>query len=115
MENKKIVKVRSVYILLHIALNNTHHFKHGLCVWYLRLYHMGVINSAELDKILNYIKNNKPFLAKILNKSFYWESDNIKPRIKWIQKHIELHNKKIEEIDLMEKRIEKFFLLAKKY
>jgi len=39
--------------------------------------------------VKNYIKKNKPLnFRTLLGCSYYWKTGDIKPRIKWLEKHI---------------------------
>ncbi len=82
--------------LLQVMLDNQNLFHRGLCDWTMRLYHFDKITADEHLFLHRYIKSNKPsifssidcFLEKMRGSLFYWKPGDIKPRIKWIKKHI---------------------------
>lgn len=75
-------------------LDNTDSFDMGLCYWAVIMCQTNIITVKEYFDLLDYINNNRPSkfssieAFKYRNRRFYWESGNIKPRIKWLQKHI---------------------------
>lgn len=92
--------MRSIKTLLEVMLQNKCLFKSGLCQWVYSLYVNNKITYPELDRLTDYIRNNRPekdwsvssFLY--LNKpylSFYWKSGKLYPRVQWIKKHIKLN------------------------
>lgn len=90
--------MRSIKELLELMLENEQAYFYGLCHWVNNLYICKIINFEERRKLITYINNNRPskwssFSAFISRDSrFYWESKKIKPRIKWIKKHIKLNS-----------------------
>lgn len=88
---------RGIHIILQVALDNKKYFRSGLCNWFYELWCLRLINTSEYLLINRYIKSNKPFLAELFNKYFYWRKGDIKPRIKWIEKHISIHRKIINK------------------
>jgi hypothetical protein len=90
--------MRSIKELLELMLKNEQGFFSGLCSWVNYLYSSKIINLEEKLLLIRYIENNRPskwssFSAfKYRNTHFYWEWKNIKPRIKWIKKHIKLNS-----------------------
>lgn len=90
--------MRSIKELLELMLKNEQAYFYGLCHWVNNLYICKIINLEEKRKLITYINNNRPskwssFSAFISRDSnFYWESKKIKPRIKWIKKHIKLNS-----------------------
>jgi len=88
------MKTRSIKELLQVMLDNQDLFDAGLCRWNLLLYRSGNISTDENIMLIDYIRDNRPSMwssvdaFKHRNKEYYWECNNIQPRIKWIKKHI---------------------------
>lgn len=86
--------MRSIKELLQVMLDNQKLYNVGLCNWANILYFNDLITHEERMSLRKYIDKNRPnkwsslnaFLHR--NSLFYWNTDNIKPRIKWIKKHI---------------------------
>ena len=77
--------------LLQVFLDNQHLFKTGICGWVMDLYIEGAISFEERMYLLGLIRKNEPVLTKIGLQGdglYYWEKGNIKPRIKWLKKHL---------------------------
>lgn len=77
--------------LLQVFLDNQHAFSTGLCNWTDKL--SGILSWEERLKIENLIEKHKPILAKLgISKdskwNYYWKKGEIKPRIKWLKKHL---------------------------
>lgn len=93
---------KTIKELLHLMLDHQDLFKSGLCSWNSNLYYHDLITSEEEHKLQRYIDLNKPYIFSsyqaFLNHQnhYYWNKGYIKPRIKWIIKHIKLnYDKKI--------------------
>jgi hypothetical protein len=90
------MKERSIKELLEFMLKNQRLFSRGLCYWCNQMYDYGLLKTQEYLKLRMYIDENRPspfssFNALIyFNNNYYWRSGKIKPRIKWIKKHIKL-------------------------
>lgn len=90
--------MRNIKELLELMLKNEQGYFSGLCNWVSNLYLSKIINLEEKIRLINYINNNRPSkwsslsAFKSRNTRFYWEYKNIKPRIKWIKKHIKLNS-----------------------
>lgn len=93
--------MRTTKKLLQIMLDNTDCFKDGLCNWVSKLYFKDIITLEERRFLTKYISSNKPFLLGNFYRFFswlarceayYWEPHKIKPRIKWIKKHIKINS-----------------------
>lgn len=92
--------MRSIKELLELMLDNKDLFNTGLCDWTLKLYLLDIISDEECYLLRQYIISNRPslynnfrmFYHTILRDDpeshFYWKRGDIKPRIKWIKKHI---------------------------
>ena len=93
--------MRSIKELLEVMLDNKDFFRSGLCQWSSSLYARDVITSDELRILKEYIRSNRPpfyenfalFVHTIFERNYpeshyYWKDGEIKPRLKWIQKHI---------------------------
>ena len=85
---------RTIHELLQVMLDNQQYFNIGLCNWLLRVYFLDIISPKEYNILYTYIKSNRPSKYSSIdaysckNYGFYWKPDNIKPRIKWIKKHL---------------------------
>ncbi len=90
--------MRSIKELLEIMLENKSYFFSGLCDLVHDLRYCGDITQEERILLINYIKYNRPSkwssLSAFKNRSsgYYWKRKDIKPRIKWIKKHIKLNS-----------------------
>jgi len=94
--------MRSIKELLQIMLDNQHLFDNGLCRWRYNLrwsnFDNPIISQEESDLLLSYIDDNRPHALSSWNallncaSVYYWNKANIKPRIKWIKKHIKLNS-----------------------
>jgi hypothetical protein len=91
--------MRTIKELLELMLENKGLFTHGLCKWILLLYFNDEISRKEYLTLMNYIENNRPSILSSLNcflsqasSAYYWKEGDIKPRIKWIQKHIKINS-----------------------
>lgn len=92
--------MRSIKELLELMLDNKDLFRSGLCKWNSILYIRDIITWDEFIFLKKYIRSNRPpfydnftiFCHTILRdhptNHYYWKQGEIKPRIKWIQKHI---------------------------
>jgi hypothetical protein len=81
---------RTVKELLRVMLKHQDLFDTGLCDWVYRLYSTHLITSKECNNLLRYIDNNEPLKIKFFPlwyDRYYWKKGDIKPRIKWINKH----------------------------
>ena len=84
---------RPIKELLTIMLENQHLFTTGLCDWCEGMHFAKLISYTEMVCMKLYIRNNKhtgfiwPWYRS-LHYGFYWNEGSIKPRIKWIKKHI---------------------------
>lgn len=80
---------RTIKELLGLLLEHQELFRDGLCLWVRDLYWYGHITSKERDALDKYIEENKPKnLSWLVHGDYYWKIDTIKPRVKWIKKHI---------------------------
>lgn len=81
--------MRTIKELLQLMLDNKQLFTCGLCGWNASLKDT---TPDEFYLVKNYILDNKPFTLHrfFINDRFYWEKGNIKPRIKWLEKHIQI-------------------------
>jgi hypothetical protein len=92
--------MRTIKELLEVMLENKDLFNKGLCYWADKLYYRNIITASERSKLKNYIDENRPFMLSsistmceiIKHSGYYWKEGDIKPRIKWIQKHIKLNS-----------------------
>jgi hypothetical protein len=90
--------MRSIKELLQVMLDNQDDFRIGLCIWANQLCFKRKITYEEYICLKNYIEDNRPSKWSSLNAfshrnmAVYWNQSNIKPRIKWIQKHIKLNS-----------------------
>ncbi len=90
--------MRSIKELLQVMLDKQDSFYYGLCNWADDLISIKIITYDEWVYLKDYIKDNRPSKWSSLdaflhsNTGMYWRSKNIKPRIKWIKKHIKLNS-----------------------
>jgi hypothetical protein len=91
---------RTLKELLELMLANQPLFNTGLCFWCESLYMRNIINRHEHNILFQYIKSNPPFfrglIARLIAPSkqyYYWRSDSLAPRIKWLKKHIKKQSK----------------------
>lgn len=90
--------MRTIKQLLQLMLDNKHLFKYGLCAWSRRIGDKNIISDDEDVLLIRYIEKNRPSkfssieAYKSKDSVFYWEKENITPRIKWIKKHIKKNN-----------------------
>lgn len=90
--------MKNINELLKLMLKNKQLFGAGLCGWAVEMYHNKIITQDERILLLIYIDDNKPKLKwynphRLFNDTYpgyYWIYGCIKPRIKWLNKHIEL-------------------------
>jgi hypothetical protein len=88
-------KNRTIKELLQLMLDEQDLFGSGLCNWVDNIFYKSKMSFGEKEILTDYIKNNRPSMfssidaLKCANTNFYWKMNNIKPRIKWINKHIQ--------------------------
>jgi hypothetical protein len=86
-----VIENRAIKTLLQLMLDNQDLFKSGLCNWSDKL----PINYEEWRTLKKYIKENRPSMFSSTNAflhctdCYYWKIGDIKPRLKWINKHIQ--------------------------
>jgi hypothetical protein len=84
--------MRTTKELLELMLENQQFFKSGLCRWIENMYRRGIITEAECYRLEYYLSQNKPItfykILRMNNNRYWWRIGDIKPRIKWIEKHI---------------------------
>lgn len=98
--NKTKPIMRTIKELLEVMLENQQYFKNGLCTWVAILRFEELITTSESYQLHKYIDDNRSFILssfdafneRIKKSGYYWTRGNIKPRIKWIQKHIKLNS-----------------------
>jgi hypothetical protein len=83
--------MRSIKELLKILLEqikNRDNVK-SLCFLYEDLYQEGILNFDESMLLDYYMENNTPTTWYIIiGNEFWWKPFKMKPRIKWLKKHI---------------------------
>lgn len=87
---------RTIKQLLQLMLEHQELFvgEIGLCHWNFTLYTESLITFKERCLLKDFIDNNRPSKYSSMDafndryRMFYWKSGDIKPRIKWIKKHI---------------------------
>jgi hypothetical protein len=80
---------RTIKELLQLMLEHQGLFRDGLCYWARILYYTDKITFEEHSALYKYINENRPKnLSWFFRSAYYWKYGNIKPRIKWIKKHI---------------------------
>lgn len=91
--------MRSIKGLLQLMLDHQLLFSEGLCLWSYKLQLSGYITFEEDERLRTYIRNNRPskfssvdtYLRR--NDVYYWKINEIKPRVKWLKKHIAKQSK----------------------
>ena len=91
---KNSTQQKNIVELLELLLQNQNRFESGLCNWVNSLYFVDIITNDEFRELKTFIKKNRPskfsscsaFIKR--NSEWYWKENKIKPRIKWIKKHI---------------------------
>jgi hypothetical protein len=82
-------KERTIKELLQLMLEHQELFRKGLCMWVGDLCWDKYITSKESDILDKYIQKNRPKnFYWLTGDEYYWKDGDIKPRIKWIKKHI---------------------------
>lgn len=88
--------MRTIKELLELMLENQQYFKSGLYDWALDLYFEDIITPFERRRLTDYICSNKPTFFEspfyYIFGCYYWKIGDIKPRLKWIEKHIKLNS-----------------------
>ena len=84
---------------LQLMLTRQDLYKAGLCTWAGHLYGANLITYGGRVRLRDYISNNRPSKFSSLDaykcrkSGFYWSIKKLKPRLKWIHKHIKLLSK----------------------
>lgn len=99
--------MRDIKTLLQLVLDNINEERsiHGLCYQASILYGNRIITREEYLCLDDYITNNRPKWYsswesfKCKGHPFYWKPSNIKPRIKWLKKHIKKNTLRGQYID----------------
>ena len=80
---------RSTKELLELLLQRQDLFVKGLCSWVILMHIDNQISFSEQCRLQNYIEKHPPLIYKLnIRAGYYWKVGEIKPRIKWINKHI---------------------------
>lgn len=87
--------MRDISKLLQIVYSEFKYGKHRtLCSCVGSLHRKLLINYGEREILLNYIEANRPSMFSswsalmYCDSIFYWKPGYIKPRLKWLKKHI---------------------------
>ena len=86
--------MKSIKEILELGLDNIEtiiNYNHGLCGLFMCLKFSDFINDKEYLKIIKYLKKNKPYFTYnniFKNSSYWWKPGKVKPRKKWLIKHI---------------------------
>ena len=78
---------RTIKELLQLMLEHQELFTSGLCTWKFELWVKSLITFDEYLLLGVFVDANRPSKYSLLY-AYYWKPGNIKPRIKWIKKHI---------------------------
>jgi len=90
-QEKRIVQKVLLTLLKHKEL-----FSSGLCGWVNELSSCRLISGEEFDVIRVYIDSNRPSKYSSLGaylyrkNNFYWPPYRLKPRLRWINKHLDI-------------------------
>jgi len=85
---------RPIKELLEITIENLQYFQDGLCAWFNTLFLHGLIKGEEYTILTRYMDDNIPSVYSSVDRfrhrksDYWWKKGDIKPRIKWIKKHI---------------------------
>jgi hypothetical protein len=74
--------------LLELMLENQQYFEDGLCGWIFTIRLWDRITTEEYYELKKYLSQNKPITFHRIFSAFWWKRGDIKPRIKWIKRHI---------------------------
>ena len=92
---KKIFKImRTIKDLLELMIDHQELFYSGLCYQNRSLNRKNLIGDLEYLDLQAYINTHRPSKYSSLQaynskqSGFYWSGGDIKPRIKWLKKHI---------------------------
>ena len=86
--------MRTIKELLELMLDHQELFYSGLCAWNISLNNKNLIGNLEYFYLQDYINTHRPSKYSSLQAynsrkyRFYWPNGDIKPRIKWLKKHI---------------------------
>ena len=81
-------------ILVRNEIKDVRGIESGLCKECSRLVYSYKITEKELDKLYDYIQNNRPKRGKLrdyrrtLNSAWYWAIGDVAPRLAWLDHHI---------------------------
>jgi hypothetical protein len=89
------MKTRPIKELLELMLENIWMFRTGLCMLSMSLYTWDIITGEEYLALRAYISRNKPKRLYSIDRDYYWQPGNEKPRIAWLNKHIELNGNNV--------------------
>lgn len=90
--------MRTIKELLEVMLLHKDKITLGLCGLAIKLYDNDIITVEEHIRIDNYIQHNRPSAFSSISalrsrrSNYYWVRGDIKPRIKWLNKHIKLNS-----------------------
>ena len=90
---------RSLLSLLEIMEQSTHLFEASLCQLTSDMWAVDLITVKESDLLYKYIRENRPSkyssiaAFKSRKNSFYWPKGEIKYRLSWLRKHIEIQKR----------------------
>ena len=76
--------------LLQLLLDNINMLQLGLCGLAWRLSNRRMISIEECLDIREYIRQQRP-KRTYKHYDYYWKPGNIKPRIAWLKRHIEMN------------------------
>jgi hypothetical protein len=94
IKKESMKEERTIKELLQLMLEHKELFNLGLCSWVTNVKIRQIITFDERSILMDFIHNNRPSkyssVSAFRNRDllFYWEKNRIKPRIKWIKKHI---------------------------
>ena len=90
--------LRPISELLTILLNYPEHLKRGLCsIVNIVYYSKGEITFEEHDILKEYIRSHRPSKYSSFDafhnrdSAWYWTDGKLKPRVKWLKKHIKIN------------------------
>ena len=82
--------MRTIKELLCVVRENKKVFRLGLCHWVGVLFMVKVITESEYKCVMRYLEDNLPKMK--YKRAYCWKMGNIKPRLKWLDEHIEINS-----------------------
>lgn len=102
-QQMNLADILETIVVFSKMLKREEYFNSGLCFWVSRMLLEEEISPRQRTLAHEYIKSNKPSnfwdMSRIFNQPqnvYYWKEGDIKPRIKWLRKHVDILRKELE-------------------